>query len=165
MELYRMMLDKEYEFFVEEGNKKKVYYPSKYFLSDLYTAEGLEVLIEDDPFIIGSIKDGYFVEYFTNKKIKNIGKVKPLSSFQLLGCLHGMDDEGKIESFHKVVNKAFFNKNSSLNYNLPSMEKLARIRSRQMDAYNSGVSNVNPYSDEYNNRHYAWLETIKHPNR
>jgi hypothetical protein len=153
-----MVFDKDYETCSEQG--PRIFYPSNHFLSYLYGLEGLDMFINPNgnPFIIGEVKGKDFVEYFTKTPLELRGTVEEMDPDQVIEFLKRSTSSTNVSKILKVIEKAILDKKHKFegkrDYSIERMNEESRRRYRQFDAFDRGESTINPYTEEYNERHY-----------
>jgi hypothetical protein len=128
-----------------------------------YEKVGAKELINDYPAIIVFIDNDMLVhEFYTGSFLRkyNITGDREDSSILTFNDLSQFNfdliPEEDIQKYNslrrnlelrKVIAKVIFNQNND--FEVSTMEELAQDRAIQFDAYNNGLTTINPYSEEY----------------
>ena len=115
-----------------------------------YKALGLDSFFEDDNAVVllGIVKDDSFYEIFTWKKIDYSNfEIIDLDEFESIISNMSLD---KARMLKKTINNLVFNKHEEICFDSSSIEKLARDRAVEFNAYNKSLTDINPYQEPFN---------------
>ena len=157
MLFYKIFLDCPYDTENQIGNRP---------LLRGYLKSGAEVLIEDGaPYILTYVDDGLFIrEFFTTEFLRKANFCNPpystpedfikfndLSRFRIVPVdkdeLFDLLSLRKNKELLSVIQKALFNIENNLE--ISTIEELAADRAVQFDAYQQGLTTIDPYSQQY----------------
>lgn len=157
MLFYKIFLDFPYDTENQIGNRP---------LLRGYLKSGAEVLIEDGkPYILTYVDDGLFIrEFFTTEFLRkgnfcnplyqmpeDFIKFNELSRFRIVPVdkeeLFNLLSLRKNKELLLVIQKALFNIEND--FEISTMEELAADRAIQFDAYQQGLTTIDPYSAQY----------------
>ena len=106
--------------------------------------------------------NGDFHEFFTNKVINYDNYV--LVSIDELDDIDMIPNNRK-ELLKKIMDKVLFNENIELDFEISTIEELAKDRAIEFDAYNNFLSRINPYlrlSESDNQELYNAYDSFAH---
>lgn len=114
-----------------------------------YEKIGANSLLDDDgAVLIGYIKDDMFYELFTNSRIM-LDNYEPMNWDEFVQRTGGLDpvNTKKIKS---IIEICLFNAYMDLDFDISNSKELSDDRYVEFDAYNKGLSSINPYNEPLN---------------
>lgn len=97
--------------------------------------------------LLGYFKDGKIYELFTNNRLdyNSYHVIKEANANEILGNI----DATSLDKISKIIRKIIFDEDVNLDFEVSSMEDLALDRAKQFDAYEKGLTKINPYDIKY----------------